>query len=145
LFLNPVPREYSGSFLDQNLIHLAEDGTAVRSKSELFIYERLKTSGVDAQYERPLKLGDKFVIPDFTIDRSSKGGSIYWEHAGMMDDPIYRARWEKKKIAYHKNGVWTIEEGGGPNGTLVFTEDSPEKGLNTKEIDQIIERVKKIL
>jgi hypothetical protein len=145
LFLNSAPRTFEGSFLDRNLIHIAEDGTAMRSKSELFIYERLKTNGIEAQYERPLKLGEKLVVPDFTIDRPSKGGSIYWEHAGMMDDPTYRARWEKKKEAYHKNGVWTLEDGGGPNGTLVFTEDSPDKGLSTKEIDQIIERIKKIL
>jgi ATP-dependent exoDNAse (exonuclease V) alpha subunit len=145
LFLNPVPKTFDGTFLDQNLIHLAEDGTAMRSKSELFIYERLKTSKIEAQYERPLKLGEKLVVPDFTIDRLSKGGSVYWEHAGMLDDPIYRARWEKKKKAYHKNGVWTIEEGGGPNGILVFTEDSPDKGLSTKEIDLIIEKVKKFL
>jgi ATP-dependent exoDNAse (exonuclease V) alpha subunit len=145
LFLNPVPKAFEGSFLDQNLIHLAEDGTAMRSKSELFIYERLKLNGIEAQYERPLKLGEKLVIPDFTIDHLSKGGSIYWEHAGMMDDPAYRSKWEKKKESYHKNGVWTLENGGGPNGTLVVTEDSPNKGLSTKEIDQIIEKVKKIL
>lgn len=145
LFLKPIPRTFEGSFLDQNLIHIAEDGTAMRSKSELFIYERLKISGIEAQYERPLKLGEKLMVPDFTIDRPSKGGSIYWEHAGMLDDPIYRARWERKKEAYHKNGVWPVEDGGGPNGTLVFTEDSSDKGLSTKEIDDIIAKVKKVL
>lgn len=145
LFLNSAPRTFEGTFLDRNLIHIAEDGTAVRSKSELFIYERLKANGIEAEYERPLKLGEKLVVPDFTIDRSSNAGSIYWEHAGMMDDPTYRARWEKKKEAYHKNGVWMVEDGGGPNGTLVFTEDSPDKGLNTREIDQVIDKIKKFL
>ena len=34
-----------------------------------------------------------FRLPDFTI--KVRGKTFYWEHCGMMDDPVYKEKWER--------------------------------------------------
>jgi len=41
----------------------------------------------------------------------------------MLDDPIYRARWQAKLAWYASNGVRPFEEGGGPLGSRVITDE----------------------
>lgn len=62
------------------------------------------------------------VRPDFTIE-TDLGEVVLWEHLGMLTDPRYVAKWEKKKAWYAGNGILPFEEGGGPHGSLVVTDD----------------------
>ena len=62
------------------------------------------------------------VKPDFVID-TDLGERVLWEHLGMMNEPRYAAKWALKKAWYAQNGVLSYEEGGGPRGTLVVTDD----------------------
>jgi hypothetical protein len=62
------------------------------------------------------------VAPDFTIE-TSIGDTVYWEHLGMLNNAKYAAKWEAKKQWYGDNGILPVEAGGGPNGTLVATDD----------------------
>ena len=117
LFTDPRPQEVivanETRFLERGLVHRTERGELVRSKSELVIADKLHARGIDYQYEQPLPLSGRRVrYPDFTIADHARGITIYWEHLGMLDDPGYRRRWERKRKEYIAAGILPWEEGG---------------------------------
>jgi hypothetical protein len=79
--------------------------------------------------------------PDFTIADASMGATYYWEHLGMLHDPAYAARWERKLAEYRRAGISVLEEGGGPEGTLILTRDEPNGGIDSARIARIIDEV----
>lgn len=146
LFADPLPREVvvgrGTRFLEDGLIHRTERGDLVRSKSELVIADKLHARGVDYVYEQPLQLGDGRVrYPDFTIADPASGVTYYWEHLGLLHDPGYRARWERKRAEYLAAGIQPHEEGGGTAGTLIETRDDPTGGLDAGHIAELIDTV----
>jgi hypothetical protein len=139
----PCPVEHNGTFYEQNLIHRTRRGEMVRSKSELLITERLIDHKIEYVYEQPLVLGGQTRFPDFTIDDAESGTKFYWEHCGLLNDPEYRKRWERKLTWYRENGILPSEEGGGPNGTLIVTRDNDVGGISSPEIEERITKVLK--
>ena len=78
----------------------------MRSKSELVIADKLFAAGVEYAYEQPLVLPSGSTrYPDFTISDHARGVTFYWEHLGMLADPGYRARWERKRAEYVEAGI----------------------------------------
>lgn len=148
LFKNPEIVEVKGNYLEKNLIHQASDGTLVRSKSELVIYQRLIDNGLDVRYEDKLVINDVEKLPDFTIENDDTGEVIYWEHCGMLHVPEYLARWEEKKQWYIDNDIKLLEDGGGSNGTLIVSQDNLQSlsdgslrgSISVKEIDDLISK-----
>jgi hypothetical protein len=109
--------------LDGGLVHHTQRGELVRSRSELLIANLLHELGASYDYEVPFTGADgRMVRPDFTI-LGEFGETVLWEHLGTLGDPRYAARWEEKKDWYARNGVLPMEEGGGPNGMLLVTDD----------------------
>ena len=146
LFADPLPREVivnsKQNFLEEGLIHRTERGDLVRSKSELVIADKLHARGIDYAYEQRLVLpNSRTRYPDFTISDYAQGVNFYWEHLGMLDDPGYRARWERKRAEYLDCGIRPHEEGGGPEGTLIETRDEPGGGLDAAVIAEVIDGV----
>lgn len=144
LFADPLPREVivgkATRFLEDRLIHRTERGDLVRSKSELVIADKLHARGIDYAYEQPLTLEKgRARYPDFTIADHARGVTFYWEHLGMLDDPGYRSRWERKRQEYAKAGIKPWQDGGGPEGTLIETRDEPGGGLDAGKIAKVIE------
>ena len=41
----------------------------------------------------------------------------------MLDNPQYRAAWERKRQWYEASGVLPHDQGGGQGGTLICTDD----------------------
>jgi hypothetical protein len=130
--------EHKGKFYEENLIHRTLRGELVRSKSELIIADRLHSNQVDYVYEQPLVLGGTTRYPDFTIDDSESGRKFYWEHCGLLMDPVYRERWERKLKWYRENDIHPAEHGGGKNGTLIVTQDTEAGGISSMAIDDLI-------
>lgn len=129
LFAAPTPvtlvvRGAAARF-DRNLMHVSADGTPMRSKNEVIIAGLLDRLAPGRwTYEEPLTGGDgRTVSPDFTI-MTSDGRKVVWEHAGMLELPDYARKWELKKDWYADNGFLPHSAGGGPNGTLFWTESS---------------------
>lgn len=126
----PAPREVqapdgrSVGVLDANLVHVTGGGVLVRSKNEVIVAGVLDELGPGTwTYEQPLHGTDGTVrLPDFTIT-APDGRTVYWEHLGLLDDPDYAQGWERKKEWYAEQGVLPLDEGGGPAGTLVWTDD----------------------
>ena len=146
LFVDPQPREVAVNaqprFLEERLIHRTERGDLVRSKSEIVIADKLHARGVDYTYEQPLTLPDgRTRYPDFTVADHARGVTFYWEHLGMLHDPRYKARWERKRAEYLKCGIRPHEEGGGPEGTLIETRDEPGGSLDAAAIASVIDTV----
>jgi hypothetical protein len=46
-------------------------------------------------------------------------------------------------VAYKKEGIFPLEEGGGKSGTLLITEEKDGVGLNAKIINQHIAAINK--
>jgi hypothetical protein len=67
--------------------------------------------------------------------------TFYWEHLGLLDDPGYQARWQRKRTEYQQLGILPWEKGGGAEGTLIETRDEPGGALDGARIAQIIEQV----
>jgi UvrD-like helicase C-terminal domain len=146
LFVEPQPREVTVGaqprFLEDGLIHRTERGDLVRSKSELVIADKLFARGIDYVYEQPLVLPDGRVrYPDFTIIDHARGLAFYWEHLGLLDDPGYRARWEKKRAEYIAARILPWQDGGGETGTLIETQDEAGGALDAEAIGRVIQEV----
>jgi hypothetical protein len=146
IFTDPMPREVivgsTTRFLEEGLIHRTERGDLVRSKSELVIADKLHARGVEYVYEQPLMIADgRIRYPDFTIADHARGVTYYWEHLGLLNDPGYRARWERKRAEYFAAGIQSHEAGGGPEGTLIETRDDPRGGLDAAALAELIDQV----
>lgn len=141
LFAQPSLIEYKGKFYEERLIHQTLRGELVRSKSEMIIADRLFSNNIDYLYEHPLTLNGRTRYPDFTVEDAASGLKYYWEHCGMLFDPQYKERWERKKQWYLENGILPWEDGGGPKGMLIISEDSSQGALSSKRIEDIIKAV----
>ena len=141
LFFDPEPVEINGRFLEANLIHCTRNGLAVRSKSEVVIADLLYSKGIEFEYEQPLTFGDgSWKSPDFTINYTT-GTTFYWEHLGMMSRPLYRRKWEQKLEWYRQHGVLRHEEGGGPAGTLIVTEDGDNGSISSAYMEALVDEL----
>ena len=100
-----ISQKYLGLQFNQDAaIFLTESGEKVRSKSEKMIADKLALMGIPYRYECPLRLNNTTVYPDFTLLNVKTRKVVYYEHFGMMDDPVYCNRAIKKMHDYQMNG-----------------------------------------
>jgi hypothetical protein len=122
----------TSGYRPEGLIHRTSDGTAVRSKSEVIVYDVLATLGLSIKYEEQLRNKDgnelDFRLPDFTIYHQGK--TWYWEHLGMLDKASYRSDWKEKQNWYKRNNYWdyviTSEDHPGGRGGTVYADEIRE-------------------
>jgi hypothetical protein len=142
LFGAPSPVEVESRFLEEALIHRTQRGEAVRSKSEVIIADLLFTKGLDYEYERQLVGSDGSIrYPDFTIEVSDLGQTVYWEHLGLLVDPVYRERWDKKLKWYAEQGVATWDEHPDAPRVLVISSEDDRGGIDAHRIAELAARV----
>lgn len=141
VFVPPKLTAIRDRFLEDRLIHTSSRGEAMRSKSEVIIADQLFAAGVDYEYEAPLQdSAGSTRWPDFTLVDSDTGRTIYWEHCGMLQDPHYRARWERKLDWYRKQLILPIDDSPADAARiLVVTEDDEKGGISSQAIRQRIE------
>ncbi|WP_186644633.1 hypothetical protein [Fluviispira vulneris] len=96
----PLPQTKLNSSFGSPQI-LTSFGLKVRSKSEVFIAEKLFEHKIDFRYEIPLSAEGKTYFPDFTIYIGKK--VFYWEHFGMLSNEDYLQKTKNKIIWYDKN------------------------------------------
>lgn len=142
IFSDPKPVELNDRFLEDKLINKTRRGESVRSKSEVIIANLLYENKIDYNYEQRLVGQDGSVrYPDFTIEDADTGNIYYWEHLGMMFDPAYRERWQRKLQWYQAQGILPYEQGGGPNGTIITSQDSDQGGIDSEAIENLIKQI----
>ncbi len=142
LFADPRPVDVEGAFFEERLIHRTLRGEMVRSKSEVIVANRLHELGLEYEYELELVGEDgSRRYPDFTIEDAASGLKVYWEHLGMLPNTSYRRRWEEKLAWYRRNHILPEAEGGGRNGMLVMSEDTPAGGMDSAALDRQMRRI----
>lgn len=124
----------------ENLRYETMQGEYVRSKSELIIADILYQHRNDIlyKYERPLCLimdgREKTIYPDFTILNINTGEIVYWEHAGLMNDPHYADGFVKKMNTYISNGLR-------PGKDVLFSYESVTNPLEIGVIRKMVEDI----
>lgn len=138
MFEYSVRNEKLGIPYSENLIHKTlKDGLVVRSKSEVIIANMLIDQNIDFEEEKLIDENGIRCLPDFTFTDAS-GDTIIWEHLGMLSLPSYKHAWEKKLEKYRTLGYEL-----GVN--LFTTEDHEDGGIDSKEIEKVIEKIKEEL
>ncbi len=108
-------------------------GNMVRSKSEAFIDMLLYANNIPFRYECALTLGRVTYYPDYTIMHPKSGKILYWEHFGMMDDPVYAGKTFSKLHTYSKHGII-------PSINLITTYETQENPLDLDTVQKLIEQ-----
>lgn len=113
-----------------------DDGTMVRSKSEALIYNYLLQMGVTFAYELPLKIGNRYYYPDFTIlSEIDYKTEVLIEHQGLMGNETYRERFTEKMYGY-------LREGYVQGITIFYTFDQLDGGFDKSPIVDIIRKIR---
>ena len=142
LFEAPSRVDLLDRFLEERLIHRTRRGESVRSKSEVIIADLLYSKKIEYSYEAPLVGKDgETRYPDFTFEDDESGLNVFWEHLGMLQVPEYRERWEKKLKWYREQEILPHEEGGGDKGVLIITKDDDRGGIQSDEIEKVLDDV----
>ena len=59
----------------------------------------------------------------------------------MLSIPSYKQRWERKLRWYRDMGILPRDEGGGPNGTLIITQDDYQGGIDAQHIKALVDDI----
>ena len=137
LFEYSVREEAASVPYVEGLIHKTLSGVIVRSKSEVIIADALYNEGIKFEYEKLLEENGHRCIPDFTFEDAS-GDIIIWEHLGLLDNPSYKASWDKKLTFYNSIG---FEEG----KNLFTTRDHDGGSIDSNEIKIMVDTIKDLV
>ncbi len=99
-----MPSKKNG-YHQESLLHLTANGEKVRSKSEALIAGLLNSYHIPYKYEEELLLEERTYYPDFTIRRPKDGKIFYWEHFGLVEDPEYARKMDRKIAEYRQSGI----------------------------------------
>lgn len=137
-YANSHINEWANASFEQNtrypehLIHNTYSGHMVRSKSESLIDSALYLNKIPFRYECKLTLDDITFFPDFTIMHPESGKLFYWEHLGMMDDPVYIQKTFSKLQVYASFGII-------PSINLILTSETKDSPFTSLQAEQIIQ------
>lgn len=109
------------------------NGERVRSKSEKILADLFHEKGIVYKYECPIYFDRVTLHPDFTFFDPANEKEIYWEHFGMIDNPIYSKNMMQKLATYADNGIIL-----GKN--LIVTFESSEKILDINYAENLIDQ-----
>ncbi|MCR5058693.1 MAG: hypothetical protein K6A81_08775 [Clostridiales bacterium] len=125
------------TFMPEMKIYPTKKGDLVRSKSEMLFADLYTDLGIPYRYEEVITLPDGTIVtPDFTLWDTKRRRTIYHEHFGKMDDPVYRKKNLKKIDDYRRNGIYT-----GKN--LIMTFEGDGAILNMREMRAMMEDLMK--
>lgn len=129
------PYRHSSRPIDRSRAFVSCDGTWVRSKGEMIIYNMLVYLNVPFRYEEVITLLDEngrkvTRCPDFVIRRPD-GTEVILEYLGMLSDPRYAQDNFEKFMLYWRNGYVL-------NETLFYVTDDVNGVLNSEVVMNLI-------
>ncbi len=146
LFYLPDVKQIDTKYYDAKYVNVSERGERMISKNEVIIANLLNKypSQILYAYEDKLKFAEtgRIIKPDFVIDNLLTGKRFYWEHLGLMTLREYRQKWDLKFAQYEKDG-FVLHSKAKPTDKrlLIVTEENPNGGINSQEIDELIQSV----
>jgi len=145
LFHLPEVRQLKQKWYDTRYVNISERGEPMLSKNEVIIANCLHKykKQISYAYEDKLKFDttSRTVKPDFTIENIGTGKKFYWEHLGMMTKTDYREKWEMKLASYLQDGfVLHSRASAYDEKVLILTEENPNGGINSQEIDTLVRK-----
>lgn len=103
----------------------------VRSKSEMILAGIFDNLRIDYVYEPCLILNGSFFYPDFALLDLQNRKTVFYEHFGKMDDPVYVAHVLEKLNVYQKNDIW-------PGINFLFSMEMSELPLDVKMVEKML-------
>lgn len=125
-----APYERNTNYSEQ-LIHKSYSGNILRSKSEVIIDMSLYMNKIPFRYECALQLKDTIIFPDFTILHPHTMETYYWEHFGMMDNPLYAQNAYSKLQLYNSCDII-------PSINLITTFETKNHPLCSDLVEKIV-------
>ena len=114
--------------------HYTNAKVKMRSKSEAMIGSRLEDRGIIYKTEMGIKIGGKYIYPDFVILIPKFRVIVIWEHFGLVDNRDYMYDNLGRLIDYGKSGFQL-----GVN--LFLTYEMRGRPLTIPEIDKVIDEI----
>ena len=127
-----VRDKQNGIVYETGLKHKAKDGTLMRSKSEVAIYNEFLDRGKPCIYEMPTHIHPYLLHPDFTFYSNRYQRVIMWEHAGLLGDPDYMQSFSERTDKY-------IRAGYAPCIDVIFTFDTMTGDLDAAMIKRLLD------
>ena len=119
-------------FRPEDLKYRAQDGTMMRSLSEVIIANYLLSLGITYVYELPFTHHGKTILPDFTILSPVDNRTvIIIEHQGAMNSDEYQGKFIRTVLFYLETKLV-------PNKDVFFTFNHLDKSLDTRQLDSIL-------
>lgn len=129
-----INEKYQCNQMEYAGVHFTAAGVRCRSKSEAMIGTRLEMRGILYRMEPEIELKYRTVYPDFEMLIEDTRMIKYWEHFGMIDDPVYVKKCIVKLKEYSECGFRL-----GDN--LFITYETQDQPLTMVEIDATIDRI----
>lgn len=106
-------------------------GSLVRSKSEVIIANLLSSHNIPFRYECGLNLNGLTIYPDFTIMHPVTNQIFYWEHLGLIDNPSYAHSAMTKLQTYMSNNIF-------PTINLITSYETKDNPLDIGMIEELV-------
>ena len=125
------PYQKPGFEKDDDTEFYSGKGERMRSKSEVFIADKLDGLGIPYRYEQPMYLkGLGWVNPDFTVLNVRLRKVMIWEHFGKMDDENY-SRKNLRKLEYYERNGWFSGD------NFILTMETKARPLSSLAIERV--------
>ncbi len=125
-------------YFKNQLSNVTNDNGNVRSKEELYIFNRLlNEKDLHVKYEEKTKGKKGWKLTDFVIKNKVTRKKYYWEHAGMAANHEYALKTSDTAAWYIENGNKFIEEG----GAFIMTYYKNEHSFHN-DVERIINLIK---
>lgn len=132
---------YKGNPNEGGTVYLSPRGEKFKSKSEWIIADMLREYNVPYYYEKPLvnsiyeelRTSSHNLYPDFTCLNRRTGKTYYWEHFGMLEDPVYAANFVNRIQNYASFEIY-------PGSELIVSVEAKRSPLRISYIKGLIER-----
>ena len=119
-------------YMPEGLVYTAQDGTKMRSLSEVIIANYLLSLGITFVYELPLVINGKRIRPDFTILSPVDNKTvIIIEHQGAMESEQYQQKFIRSLLLYLGSDLV-------PNRDVFFTFNQLGGNPDVRQIDCIL-------
>lgn len=115
------------------------DGTPMRSREEVIVYDTLRSMGLIVLYEFPLKLPDgRIIYPDFLILHPGTRTVYVWEHLGLW---YHAEKGAKYQQAFCRKTLDYAALGFGLGSNLITSYPTVDGGIDAEKIRKMCKQI----